>query len=48
MSDECIFSIETKLKAVLGQYGLFTDRNTRDHLTWTVGNGDPTRCASHT
>ena len=28
------------LKAVLGQYELFTNRNIRDHLAWTIGNGD--------
>ena len=28
-------------KAVLGQYRLFTDRNTKDDLAWTTGNGDP-------
>ena len=33
-----IFFISTGLKAVLGQYELFTDRNTRDHLAWTAGN----------
>ena len=35
-----ILFISTGLKAVLGQYDLFTDRNTRDHLAWTIGNGD--------
>ena len=29
------------LNSVLGQYELFRDRNTRDHLVWTAGNGDP-------
>ena len=33
--------ISTGLKAVLDQYELFTKRNTRDHLAWTIGNGDP-------
>ena len=28
--------ISTGLQAVLGQYDLFTDRNTRDHLSWTA------------
>ena len=32
--------INTGLKEVLVQYELFTDRNTRDHLTQTIGNGD--------
>ena len=32
------FFVSTKLKAVLVQ--LFTDRNTRDHLAWTIRNGD--------
>ena len=36
-----IFCIRTGLRAVLGQYGLFADRNTRDYLAWTIGNGDP-------
>ena len=35
-----IFLISTGLKAVLGQYKLFTDRNTRDYLARTIGNGD--------
>ena len=36
-----IIIIKTGLKTGLGQYGLFTDRNTRDHLVWIAGNGDP-------
>ena len=36
-----IFFISTGLKAVLSQYELLTDRNTRDHLAGTAGNGDP-------
>ena len=28
------------LKSVVGQYELFTDQSTRDHLAWTIGNGD--------
>ena len=35
-----IINMKTGLKAVLGQYGLFTDRNTRDYLAWIIGNGD--------
>ena len=35
------FFISTGLKVVLGQYELFTDRNTADHLVYTIGNGDP-------
>ena len=35
------FFISTGRKAVLGQYEMFTDRNTGDHLAWTIGNGDP-------
>ena len=35
------FIISTELKAVLCQYELFTDRNTRDHLAWTIRNWDP-------
>ena len=31
--------IETGLNAVLSQYELFTNRNTRDHLAWTKENG---------
>ena len=27
--------------AVLGQYELCIDPNTRGHLVWTIGNGDP-------
>ena len=34
------FFISTGLKAILGQYEFFTDRNTRDYLAWTTGNGD--------
>ena len=30
-----------QIKAVLGQYELFTDQNTRDHLACSIGNGDP-------
>ena len=33
--------ISTGLKAVLGQYELLTDRNTRNHFAWTIWNGDP-------
>ena len=33
--------ISRGLKAVLGQYELFTERNTRDHLVLTAGNGAP-------
>ena len=30
------------LKAVVSQYEIVPkDRNTRDHLAWTIGNGDP-------
>ena len=29
------------LKAVLGQYELFSDRNSRDRLAWTIGTKDP-------
>ena len=35
-----LFSISTRLKAVLGQYELFTDRNTKDHLARIIGNGN--------
>ena len=34
-------SSSTGLEAALGQYELFTDQNARDHLAWTIGNGDP-------
>ena len=34
-------TISTGLKAVLSQYELFIDQNTRDHLARTTGNGDP-------
>ena len=27
-----------ELKAVLGQYKLFTDQNTKDHIAWTIGD----------
>ena len=41
--------ISTGLKAVLGQYELFTDQNARNHLAWTAGNRDPKdgMCISH-
>ena len=35
------YFISTEFKAVLGQYELLTDQNTRDHLAWTMRNGDP-------
>ena len=28
------------LKTVLDQYELMTEQNARDHLVWTIGNGD--------
>ena len=34
-SDNNYFT-KTELIAVLGQYELFTDRNTIDHLAWTI------------
>ena len=34
-------------KAVLGQDELFTDRNTRDNLAWTIGNGADLRGIPH-
>ena len=41
--------ISTGLEAVLGQYELFTYRNARDHLTWTIGNKEShTRGVYHT
>ena len=41
--------VHRNLRAVLGQYELFTDRNTRDDLAWTIGNGDPMHgvCTPH-
>ena len=48
-SKDKINIINTRLDAVLGQYELFTDRNTSEHLAWTIGNGDPMHevCISH-
>ena len=44
-----LFIISTRLKAVLGQYELFTDRNIRNHLARTIGAGDPMHgCVPHT
>ena len=36
-----IFFIKTGLKVVLGQYELFTDRNIRYNLAWTIRKEDP-------
>ena len=35
-----MFFIRTRLKSVLGQYDLSTDRNTSDNLAWTIESGD--------
>ena len=46
MKDEAIVKsllfvfISTGLKAVLGEYEVFTDRNTRDNLAQTIWDGD--------
>ena len=41
--------VPTGLKVVLGQYELFTDRNTKHYSAWTTRNGDPMHevCVPH-
>ena len=36
-----ILLVQGLLESVLGQYELFTDKNTRDHLAWTAESEDP-------
>ena len=41
MTSNILFYINIELIYVLGQYELFTDQYTKDHLAQTIGNGDP-------
>ena len=47
---EVLLALYTRLNGVFSRCGkVAKDRNTRDHLGWTIGNGDPVHgvCIPH-